>query len=425
MRIAMMTNNYKPYIGGVPISVERLSSGLRELGHTVYIFAPEYPGGGEDEDPYIIRYGSFAHTLSGNLQIPNCFDPKIEDIFRILDVDMIHVHHPMMIGQAALHLGRKHHIPVAFTYHTRYEMYLHYLKLYARLQNRVERSRNPLFASACGGVLRVAQEEIVPGFIRHFANQCSLVIAPSRSMAFHLRNQGVETPVEVMPTGLPESAYAPDEERAAEIRERFLGGKKHLLCTISRLAEEKNLPFLLQGLARLKERVGDSFRMLFLGDGPLRIPLTAQAEAMGLGDSVRFLGSIPNEEIVNYCGACDGFLFASKSETQGIVLLEAMAAGCPVVAVKASGTGDVVVSGRNGFLTGEDVEEWSYCAARLLEDEALGAELRLGAVRTAREYGTGCIAMQAQRHYESMIQRYQYSAGPSWRRALGLHMNQY
>ena len=100
-----------------------------------------------------------------------------------------------------------------------------------------------------------------------------------------------------------------------------------------------------------------------------------------------------------------------------------MAAGCPVVAVKASGTGDVVVSGRNGFLTGEDVEEWSYCAARLLEDEALGAELRLGAVRTAREYGTSCIAMQAQRHYESMIQRYQYSAGPSWRRALGLHMN--
>ena len=76
-------------------------------------------------------------------------------------------------------------------------------------------------------------------------------------------------------------------------------------------------------------------------------------------------------------------------------------------------------------MTGEDVEEWSYCAARLLEDEALGAELRLGAVRTAREYGTGCIAMQAQRHYESMIQRYQYSAGPSWRRALGLHMNQY
>lgn len=160
--------------------------------------------------------------------------------------------------------------------------------------------------------------------------------------------------------------------------------------------------------------------MLFLGDGPLRIPLTAQAEAMGLGGCVSFLGSVPNGEIVNYCGACDGFLFASKSETQGIVLLEAMAAGCPVVAVNASGTGDVVVSGRNGFLTGEDAEEWSQKAARLLEDEALRAELTLGAVRTAREYNTSRIAMQAQGYYESMIQRYQYSAGIGWRGVLGM-----
>lgn len=418
----MMTNNYKPYIGGVPISVERLSQGLRELGHTVYIFAPEYPGQNEDSDPCIIRYGSFSHTLSGDVQIPNCFDPKIEDIFQILDIDLIHVHHPMMIGQAALRLGRKYHIPVAFTCHTRYEMYLHYLKPYALLQNWIGKSQNPLLSSVGGGLLRCAQEEIVPGLIRHFANQCDLVIAPSRSIAFHLRNQGVESPVEVMPTGLTDSAFTPNQSHAEEIRQRYLGGKRYLLCTISRLAEEKNLPFILKGLSRLKERIGETFQMLFLGDGTMKSALAAQAEALGLAGCISFLGTVPNEEIVDYCSACDAFLFASKSETQGIVLLEAMAVGCPVVAVSASGTGDVVVSGKNGFLTGEDIEEWSEKTARILEDDFLRKELAKGAIQSAREYGFCQIAGKAQNYYEGMLHRYVYSTASGWLRALKSHI---
>lgn len=423
MRIAMMTNNYKPYIGGVPISVERLAQGLRELGHIVYIFAPEYPGYDGDDDPYLIRYGSFSHTLSGDVQIPNCFDPKIEDIFEILDIDLIHVHHPMMIGQAALRLGRKYHIPVAFTYHTRYEMYLHYLKPYALLQSWVEKTRDPILSSAGSGLLHCVQDGIVPGFIRHFTNRCDLVIAPSRSMAFHLRNQEVETPVEVMPTGLPDSAFTPDQIHAGEIRRNCRNGKPHLLCTVSRLAEEKNLSFLLKGLARLKEQIGDSFQMIFLGDGPMRPLLSAQAEEMGIGNCVTFLGNVPNREIADYCYACDAFLFASKSETQGIVLLEAMAAGCPVVAVNASGTGDVVVSGKNGFLTGEDTGEWSGRAAQILQNSLLRESLALGARQSAREYGFLQIAGKAQSYYESMLRRYCYSNASGWTRALGFHVN--
>ena len=101
----MLTNNYKPFIGGVPISIERLAQGLRELGHVVYIFAPSYEN--QEEEPYVIRYKSCKKQMDGGMHIPNIFDREIEDQFRLLQFDVIHVHHPMLIGYTALYLGKK------------------------------------------------------------------------------------------------------------------------------------------------------------------------------------------------------------------------------------------------------------------------------------------------------------------------------
>jgi len=417
MRIAMMTNNYKPYIGGVPISIERLAGGLRELGHIVYIFAPNYPEGVED-DPYIIRYGSFSWELSGDVRVPNCFDPLIEDIFRYLDIDIIHVHHPMMIGQAALHLGRKYHIPVIFTYHTRYEMYLHYLKPYAFLQKRVQESNGTLFAKAGEALLKAAREQVVPGFIRHFISRCDMVIAPSHTMELQLHSLGTDTPVGVLPTGLPDSAFSSDTDAAGSLRQQMLKGKKFLYCTVSRLAEEKNLSFMLEGLACLKSLIGDSFQMIFLGDGPVKENLRKQADSLGIGSCVSFPGCLPNELLSVYYQACDAFLFTSLSETQGIVLLEAMAAGCPVVAVDASGTRDVIVSGENGFLTGCNAAEWAGKAAEIVTDNLLRKRLAENARRSAMEYHTGKIAFQMQENYVHTLQCFEQAAGFGWMRTV-------
>ena len=115
MRIAMLTNNYKPFIGGVPISVDRLANALRERGNEVYVFAPTYEN--QEEEEYVIRFSTFAGTIAGAV-LPNPFDPRIEQKMKALKIDVIHVHHPALMGNVALHLRKKLGIPVVFTYHT-------------------------------------------------------------------------------------------------------------------------------------------------------------------------------------------------------------------------------------------------------------------------------------------------------------------
>ena len=131
MNIAMFTNNYKPFIGGVPISIERLSEGLRSLGHRVTVFAPEPEGKlSAEQEKDVVRFKVFYRKADRGMVLGNCFDRKIEAFFREGNFDVIHVHHPVLVGQTALYLGKKYNIPVAYTYHTRYEEYLHHFKLY-------------------------------------------------------------------------------------------------------------------------------------------------------------------------------------------------------------------------------------------------------------------------------------------------------
>lgn len=125
MKIAMMTNNYKPFIGGVPVSIERLAEALRKEGHEVVIFAPMYPMQLLEKD--VVRYNSLSRKMAGEMVIPNMFDSIIETKFREGKFDVIHVHHPMLIGNTAVYLSRKYKVPLVFTYHTRYEQYLHYV----------------------------------------------------------------------------------------------------------------------------------------------------------------------------------------------------------------------------------------------------------------------------------------------------------
>jgi len=396
MRIAMMTNNYKPVIGGVPISIERLAQGLRMLGHTVYIFAPDCGDNGEEE-PFVIRCRTLDTRLTGDFPVLNLLAPGIEERFRCLQIDLIHVHHPMVMGQIALYLGEKYRIPVVYTYHTRYEMYLHYIKPYAALEEAARESRAAQEAVHC------IRDITVPGFIRNFMQQCDLIFAPTPTMAEHLESQNIPVPVRVMPTGIPEQAYLQEPSAAETLREYFLEDKKYLLTTVSRLAKEKNFDFMFRGLAVLKERIGDCFRLLLIGDGPQRQELEQLAQELGLAENIRFLGFQPNEQIALYHRAGDCFLFSSCSETQGIVLLEAMAAHTPVVALDATGVRDVVENGVNGFLTEPDEQRWASRIRQVLESDSLRQRFAENAFRTALRYRDTDIARIAEESYRQVL----------------------
>ena len=401
MSIAMLTNNYKPFVGGVPISIERLSEGLRNLGHEVYVFAPSYEN--QAEEPYVIRYRSRKKRLRDFI-VPDMFDSIIKKKFEEIPFDLIHVHHPMLMGYVAHYLGRKYDIPVVYTYHTRYEQYLHYFKVYQMLQKHAHKTKFSPVYKLEDLILESCESLILPAHNRIFMNQCDLIFAPTQSIKRYLESLGVLTNIEILPTGIAEENFTFDQEKKAMIRHTYLGDKKFLFCTVSRLELEKNLAFILEGLELLKERVGDCFRMLIIGDGSQKEELVAMAQEKGLEENVVFCGSISHKEISNYYHACDLFLFASQSETQGIVLLEAMAAGLPVVAVSASGVNDVVQHGINGFRTTLDARQWSDRVACLIENDELRKKMREKALQVAKGYHVNSIAYLAQTYYQNLYQ---------------------
>lgn len=402
MRIAMLTNNYKPFVGGVPISIDRLSQGLRSLGHEVYIFAPSYEN--QDEEAYVIRYRSKQKKLRGEFVVPNILDRSIEEKFASISFDVIHVHHPMLIGYTAQYLSKKYNVPTVYSYHTRYEKYLHYLQPYDFLQKQIMEndSRNQLLIKSKKALYN-GSEKIVTLHNRTFTNHCSLVLAPTNSMKKYLEENGTITSIEVIPTGLTDEDFTYDKEMVYELRQKYLGDKKYLFCSVSRLEKEKNINFMLEGLVRFKERKGDCFRLLLIGDGGCKEEFRTKAKSLGLEDNVIFTGCIEHSLIRNYCRACDLFVFASQSETQGIVLLEAMAAGLPVVAVKATGVNDIISDGWNGYVTEPDVDEWENSLEIIIENATQRDWMKQNALTEARQYLSFNIARRVEKLYENLI----------------------
>ena len=241
------------------------------------------------------------------------------------------------------------------------------------------------------------QRNVIPSYMSWFCNKCDLVLAPSAGMRQMIRGYGVHTPTAVFPTGLDGSFFRKNEKRSREIREQYAKGKKHLLVTVSRLEKEKNYGFLLRGIAELKREAGDNFQVLIIGDGSQKAELKVRASILGIQDVVTFVGNVPNEQVRDYLAASDLFLFASKSETQGIVLAEAMAAGIPVTAVHATGADDIIEDGVNGFLTEEKEEVWAAKVTEALEPET-NSRMKRAALISAENYRSSRLAI-----YEEML----------------------
>lgn len=394
-----MTNNYKPIMGGVPISIERLARGLEALGHEVTIFAPTYQEqremeeGDSREEANVFRYATCMKHFIGGIVLPNPFDIRIEKEFRRKAFDIIHVHHPMLIGRTAAHLSRKFHIPLVFTYHTRYEQYA---SCYTK------------------GICKL--DRIMPLYLRGFLKRCDFVFAPTAGMQDYLTDI-CHVPVEntgILPTGIEQANFNVSQETAAEIRRLYGAEHMPLLLTVSRMASEKNVSFLLESLARVKALYRKPFRMLMIGDGPDKKALEERSRMLGLQEDIVFTGTIPNERIAAYFKAADGFLFASKTETQGIVVLEAFAGATPVIAVKASGVEDLVDDGVNGILTGEDTEEYAARVTEFLKEACGGMEempyrnaccsqMSENALQKAALYREEAVALKAVHYYNSVI----------------------
>lgn len=341
MKILMLTNTYTPFVGGVPRSVQNFTEVYREKGHRVVVVAPEFENAPEDEEdvvrvPAIKNFSDAGFSL--RLPIPGYLSSTVEEI----GPDIAHAHHPFLLGDTGLRLARRFNIPLVFTNHTLYEQYTHYL---------------PVDNSTV--------KKYVRNLVRGYANLCDRVFAPSQSVSRILKDQGVETPIDVVPTGIDVEEFGSGDGSRFRA-ERGIEDDVFLIGHLGRLAEEKNLPFLVESVSTfLEDHPGTEF--LLVGDGPIQDDLRDSVEELGLEDRVHFEGVLRDQELYDAYASMDLFAFASKTETQGMVLVEAMSSGTPVVALDASGARDVVVNGETGRLIKDEDKgafaeglEWYY-----------------------------------------------------------------
>ncbi len=323
LRILMFTNTYLPHVGGVAHAVHTMAEGLRARGHVVKVVAPEFDNMVPDAE--VLRVPAI-HNFNGSdfsvgLPVPGLLDEPVE----AFTPQLVHSHHPFLLGDTAVRIAAERGLPLVFTHHTLYERYTHYLA--------------PEFPA----LRRFARE--LP---TEYANLCDRVIAPSESIAKLLRRRGVRKPVHVCPTGIDTAFFAAGDRRRG--RERFgLTAQTFVVGHVGRLAREKNLAFLGRAVAQHLAARPQS-RFLVVGIGPEEKTLERIFRRARVEAQVLHAGVLRGSDLADVYAAMDVFAFASTSETQGLVLAEAMAAGVPVVALDAPGVREVVRDRWNGRL---------------------------------------------------------------------------
>lgn len=345
MKIGIFTDSFKPYTSGVVTSICTFREELEKLGHNICIFAPSYPGYNEKEEG-VYRYYSVPSPTNPDYTLALPIFPGMNSLLKRLDLDIIHVHSPFTMGRVGLHYARRYDIPIIFTYHTLYDQYVHYVP-----------------------VAQDLARDVTIKYSKHFCNQCDHIIVPSREVESILGNYDIKTPRSVIPTGVPIEKFNFGDRNW--LRTHYnIPEQKQILLFVGRLTKEKNLDFLLDAFKIIHGELPDT-TLVLTAQGPLEGELKSHAQNLGLSleRDVIFTGALPFDTLVNVYYSSDLFVFSSVTETQGLVLIEAMAAGLPVVAVKAFGVQDMVDDGINGYLTPCEIQPFAQSVCRLLKDD--------------------------------------------------------
>jgi glycosyltransferase involved in cell wall biosynthesis len=379
----MFTNTYRPHVGGVARSVSAFAQDLVHQGHSVTVIAPHYQQENdvqEEKGVRVIRVPAIQNfngsDFSVRLPIPFALSERID----LLNPEVIHSHHPFLLGDTAMRVARQRKLPLVFTHHTMYEWYTHYVPFDSKGMKR-----------------------FVINLSTQYANMCSVVIAPSQSIARLLQGRGVLTDIQVIPTGIDRKLFASGQ--AEHIRREFgLNTNTTIIGHVGRLTLEKNLDFLARSISTAMQSMPDAV-FLLVGDGPSRENIKNHFARQGLAERLLLTGKRSGQALADAYAAMDVFAFASKTETQGLVLAEAMAASTPVVALDASGTREVVADGKNGRLLPSETREQDFAQAlkKLLSNRSALDQIKANALNTSIAFSRQSSAQKLSTLYQSLL----------------------
>ena len=382
MKIALVTDTYFPRINGVATSTQIFAEEFSKLGHEVDIYAPAFPNSIDDSEYFkVYRFPSMYLFFDpeDRLGLPNK-DKKLVQQFVDKKYDIVHTQTPFTIGGPAVKWARQSGAKVVHTYHTLFAAYTeHYL----------------WFLPKALGIWYAESTS------RRYCNSCDLLITPSSEMQNVLASYHVKKPIEVIPTGIRLERFIGRDGN----RFRKMKGYKpedKLLLFMGRVAEEKNIDFLLKVVNRLKGKV-PHLRFLIAGEGAAKKRLEKMVDELQLQDVVHFAGYLSKEDWRDCYAASDLFVFASVTETQGLVVTEAMAAGTPVVAVGEMGIKDVMANSKGGLVTKLDEDEFTDAVYRMMTDKVLYDQKKSETLTEADKWSSTSMAKRMISAYEQLL----------------------
>jgi 1,2-diacylglycerol 3-alpha-glucosyltransferase len=394
VRVLFISDVYFPRVNGVSTSIRTFRGDLTECGIDTLLVAPRYAPSAPKAAADTAGGGAAAGEEGVVLRIPAARVPRDPEdrrmswraLTRTLDglprgsFDLVHIHTPFVAHYAGVRCARRAAVPCIATYHTFFEEYLHHYV--------------PVLPSAMSRLL-------ARSFTRSQCAAVQALIAPSEPMRAVLEAYGVRTPIHVLPTGLAPDRFSTGDGAAFRAR-CGIDARRPLITYIGRVAHEKNIGFLLQMFREVLKSVPEAL-LVIAGEGPARAALRAQIAALGLGAHVQFAGYLERDSALLDCyAAASVFVFASRTETQGLVLLEAMAQGIPVVSTAELGTRSVL-PGSGALIVPEQREAFAAAVVRVLGDAQLRADMALRARAHARTWSSAAMARRLADIYHELL----------------------
>lgn len=377
MKIGIFSESYLPVRNGVTVSVTTLSDELARLGHEVFIFTTAYKGY-VDESDRVYRFPSFRTIMDRGYPIPIPFVPGFLNKVKSLNLDVIHTQSPWMLGWLGLNIARKLDIPVISTNHTNYPEYSHYF---------------PLAPPS-------VTKKVIIKLMKEYYNRCDAIVTPSKQVYEMLTGYGITRPIHVISTGISINTLKTDSG-GEETRHRYgIPQDAMVLIYAGRLAKEKNLSLLFNAFNILAAQKSTIYLMV-VGNGPSYEECRQTAVKSPYASRIILTGSIPREDMVNYYSAGNIFVFPSDTDTQGLVLCEALKAGLPCVAVNAGGSPEMICDGADGFLAENNVEDFTAKISLLLNNDILMKSCSEQAVKNSMRFTPNDMAVRMLRVYES------------------------
>ncbi|MBD2462921.1 glycosyltransferase family 1 protein [Oscillatoria sp. FACHB-1407] len=368
MRIALFTETFLPKVDGIVTRLSHTVDHLQRMGNQVLVVSPD-GGLREYKGAKILGVPGFPLPLYPELKLalPR---PSIRQTLTDFQPDLIHIVNPAVLGVGGLYYAKSLGVPLVASYHTHLPKYLEHYGL---------------------GML----EGVLWELLKAMHNQAQLNLCTSTAMQDALTEHGIER-VEVWQKGVDTELFHPSLA-SQEMRSRLSQGNPEspLLLYVGRLSAEKEIDRIKPVL----QAVPDA-RLALVGDGPYRQEL----EAHFAGTSTYFVGYLTGQDLASAFASADAFIFPSRTETLGLVLLEAMAAGCPVIAANAGGIPDIVTDGVNGYLFDPEDEEGAIAATqRLLANTQVRDSLRQNARQEAERWGWAAATRQLQHFYQDVL----------------------